>query len=294
MTYTSLSASPKYEQARRLIAEADHLLIGAGAGLTTAAGLRYDGEEFEREFRPWIERYGFTDLYTSGFHPFATDEERWAYWARHIWFARYRVGALPLYEELRRQVEGRDYFIITTNVDAQFLKAGFDARRLFYTQGDYAYFQDAMGEEQKLYYNESHVRRMMAATTSDLRIPTEMIPRDPANGHKMAVNLRSDSTFVEDDNWREMCARYETFVGRARRGGNLVLLEFGVGFNTPVIIRYPFEQMATLFDRAALIRFNRHHPQLTVGSPDRYICFQEEVDAALLRAVFGEGEYSRP
>lgn len=289
MTYTNLSASPKCEQARQIISQADHILIGAGAGLTTAAGLRYDGEEFEREFRPWIERYGFTDLYTSGFYPFGTDEERWAYWARHIWFARYRVGALPLYEELRRLVEGRDYFVITTNVDAQFLKAGFDPERLFYTQGDYAFLQDATGEDRKLYYNEEIVRRMMAATTSDLRIPTEMIPLNPANGHKLTMNLRSDSTFVEDDNWREMCLRYETFVGRAGRSGGLVLLEFGVGFNTPVIIRYPFEQMATLFDRSALIRFNPGHPQLTVGSPDRYICFQEEIDARLLRAIMGRG-----
>lgn len=289
MTYTNLSASPKCEQARQIISQADHILIGAGAGLTTAAGLRYDGEDFEREFRPWIERYGFTDLYTSGFYPFGTDEERWAYWARHIWFARYRVGALPLYEELRRLVEGRDYFVITTNVDAQFLKAGFDPERLFYTQGDYAFLQDATGEDRKLYYNEEIVRRMMAATTSDLRIPTEMIPLDPSNGHKMTMNLRSDSTFVEDDNWREMCLRYETFVGRAGRSGGLVLLEFGVGFNTPVIIRYPFEQMATLFDRSALVRFNPGHPQLAVGSPDRYICFQEEIDARLLRATMGRG-----
>lgn len=288
MTYTNLSASPKCELARQAISQADRILIGAGSGLTTAAGLRYDGAEFEREFRPWIEHYGFTDLYTSGFHHFASDEERWAYWARHIWFARYRVGALPLYEELRRLMEGRDYFVITTNVDAQFLKAGFDPERLFYTQGDYAYLQDAMGEDRRLYYNEDIVRRMMAATTSDLRIPTEMIPRDPENGHKMTTNLRCDSAFVEDDNWREMCLRYETFVGHAGRSGGLALLEFGVGLNTPVIIRYPFEQMATLFARSALIRFNRDHPRLTVGSPDRYICFQENIDSQLLRAIMGD------
>lgn len=274
----------RLERARRLIADADHILIGAGAGLSAAAGIEYAGEDFKKNFRPWIERYGFTDLYSSGFYPFATEEEKWAYWARHIWFARYRIGGLPLYKELLRLVGDKDYFVITTNVDGQFLKSGFDPMRLFYTQGDYAYFQDATGEDRHLYYNEAKVRQMLAHTDGRLRLPASLIPHDPLNGHKMEVNLRCDDTFVEDDNWQGMCGRYRDFVSRAK-SGKLVMLEFGIGFNTPGIIRFPFEQMAMQFERSALIRFNKDYPQLSAGRPKQYICFREKLDTSLIRCL---------
>lgn len=273
----------RLETARQLIADADCIIIGAGSGLSAAAGLSYDGADFRREFSEWIKRYGFTDLYSSSFYPFATEEERWAYWARHIWFSRYRVGAAPLYRHLLGLVGGRDYFVITTNVDGQFLKAGFDPERLFYTQGDYAYLQDATGDDRHLYYNEAKVRQMLA-NTRDCRIPTSMVPHDPVNGHSMAVNLRCDDTFVEDDNWQAMCARYEAFVDRARVG-ELVLLEFGIGFNTPGIIRFPFERMAAEFAHTSLIRFNKAYPQLSAARPTRYVCFQEPLDEKLLSSL---------
>lgn len=293
MTYINLFAnrvkpikadlSQRIAEARGLIANADYVLIGAGSGLSTAAGLSYDGDDFRREFRPWINKYGITDLYSSSFYPFKTEEERWAYWAKHIWFARYRAGVAPLYKELLHLVSSKDYFVITTNVDGQFLKSGFDADRLFYTQGDYCYFQDATGDDKHLYYNEEKVMQMLQNTDEDLRIPTEMVPYDPVNGHQMNVNLRCDDTFVEDDNWHRMYHRYVDFVKKAA-GKKPVLLEFGVGFNTPVIIRYPFEQMAEE-SGAALIRFNRDYPQLTFGNPKKFICFQEALDAKLLRQL---------
>lgn len=284
--YNRAATAPakRIEEARRMVGEAECILIGAGAGLSTAAGLSYAGADFEREFRPWIERYGITDLYSSSFHTFATEEERWAYWARHIWFARYRPEALPLYRELLRMVEGRDYFVITTNTDGQFLKAGFEGQRLFYTQGDYAYLQDAEGEDKRLYYNEETVMQMLAHTSRDCRIPSAMVPHDPVNGHKMAVNLRCDDTFVEDEEWHRMCRRYEEFVGRTA-GRRLVMLEFGVGFNTPGIIRFPFEQMAAQFPHAALIRFNAHDPQLIAARPRRYVCFAENLDTSLIHKL---------
>lgn len=258
-----------------MIADADCILVGAGAGLSTAAGIRYDGEDFRREFRPWIERYGFTDLYSSGFYPFKTEEERWAYWARHIWFSRYRVQALPLYKSLLRLIAGKDYFVITTNVDGQFLKAGINPARLFYTQGDYAYLQDADGEDRQLYYNKEKVMQMLTHTR-DCRIPTSMIPHDPANGHAMSVNLRCDETFVEDASWHAMCSHYQDFVGKAA-SKKLLLLELGVGFNTPAIIRYPFELMAARFAHASLVRFNRDAPHATEVCPRRLISFKEDL-----------------
>ena len=199
-TVTSTSNySERKEWLSKQIAEADYVLIGAGAGLTTAAGIDYAGEDFRREFREWIDRYGITDLYSAGFYPFETDEERWAMWAKHIWFSRYRTGALPLYKKLLKMVDGKDYFVITTNVDGQFEMAGFDSDRIFATQGDYCYFQPASGSPKELYHNQEWVERALPAI-HDCRIPTELIPHTP-DGQPVSMNLRCDDTFVEDCHW---------------------------------------------------------------------------------------------
>ncbi len=256
------------------LAQADCVLIGAGAGLTTAAGIDYAGDDFRREFGEWIARYGFTDLYSAGFYPFKTDEERWAYWAKHIWFGRYRTGALPLYRQLLQKVAAKDYFVITTNVDGQFEMAGFDPQRIFATQGDYAFFQPASGSPAELYYNREWVERALPAI-HDCRLPSELIPHTP-EGQPVSMNLRCDDMFVEDARWHQQARRYSDFV-RAASGRKLLLLEFGVGFNTPVIIRFPFEQMAAQFPDATLVRFNRDYPQLSTQGIPRFMAFTENV-----------------
>ena len=274
-TVTSTSSfSERVEWLKEQITNADRILIGAGAGLTTAAGIDYAGEDFRREFREWIDRYGLTDLYSAGFYPFETDEERWAYWAKHIWFGRYRTGALPLYKELLRWVADKDYFVITTNVDGQFEMAGFDPQRIFATQGDYCYFQPATGSPRELYHIHEWVERALPAI-KDCRIPTELIPRTP-DGQPVSMNLRCDDTFVEDNHWHQQARRYSDFVSVAS-DKRLLLLEFGVGFNTPVIIRFPFEQMAAQFPDTTLVRFNRDYPQLSTQHVDRYVAFTEDV-----------------
>lgn len=256
----------RIDHVRQLLREADGVLIGAGAGLSTAAGIRYDGEDFQREFRQWIDRYGITDLYSSGFYPFATEEEYWACWARHIWFCRYRPDGLPLYKALLRVVSGKDYFVFTTNVDAQFEKSGFDVDRIFACQGDYGLFQTESGRSTQLYPNEQMVRRMMAATV-DCRIPTDLIPRDTETGERLVPNLRVDDHFVEDDHWYQQAERYQQFVEQ-HRDGRLVLLELGVGFNTPGIIRFPFEKMAATYPHTALVRFNQQAEPMVAGIKD--------------------------
>ena len=256
----------RIDHVRQLLHEADGVLIGAGAGLSTAAGIRYDGKDFQREFRQWIDRYGITDLYSSGFYPFATEEEYWACWARHIWFCRYRPEGLPLYKALLRVVSGKDYFVFTTNVDAQFEKSGFDVDRIFACQGDYGLFQTESGQSTKLYPNEQMVRRMMAATV-DCRIPTDLIPRDAETGERLVPNLRVDDHFVEDDHWYQQAERYRQFVEQ-HHDGRLVLLELGVGFNTPGIIRFPFEKMAATFPHTTLVRFNQQAEPMIAGIKD--------------------------
>ena len=262
----------KIQQLRQLIADADYVLIGAGAGLSAAAGLDYAGEDFRREFREWINCYGITDLYSASFYPFGTEEERWACWAKHIWFARYRPEALPLYRQLFDIVKEKNYFVITTNVDGQFEKAGFDTDRIFATQGDYACFQPASGNPKELYYNQDWVNQVLPLI-QDCSIPTELIPHTP-DGKPVSMNLRCDDTFVEDEHWHHQAHRYQSFVEKASTK-RLLLLEFGVGFNTPVIIRFPFERMAARFPQTTLVRFNRDYPQLTTEGVNRFISFTE-------------------
>ena len=273
-----MSVMDKIQPLQRLISDADYVLIGAGAGLSAAAGLDYGGADFRREFGEWISRYGITELYSSSFYPFKTEEERWAYWAKHIWFARYRSGATPLYRQLYRLVRDKTHFVITTNVDGQFEKAGFSADRIFATQGDYAYFQPQSGSPKELYNNQEWVERALP-TIKDCRIPTELVPHSPA-GKPVAVNLRCDDTFVEDDHWHRQAACYQQFIQKAY-DKRLLLLEFGVGFNTPVIIRFPFERMAAEFPETTLVRFNRDYPQLTTEGVSNYLAVTEDLNEVM-------------
>ncbi len=275
MTSTN-NLSERIAHVRRLIDDADYILIGAGAGLSAAAGLDYGGKEFEQEFQPWIERYGITDLYSSSFYPFKTEEERWAYWAKHIWFSRFRPEGAKLYRNILRIIGGKEYFVITTNVDAQFEKSGFAKEKIFATQGDYAYLQAKSGQSQTLFYNELWVKRALAATV-DCKIPTELIPLHPQTGELMSPNLRCDDTFVEDEQWHRQAEAYHDFVEKAWNS-KLLLLEFGVGFNTPSIIRFPFEQMAASNPNVSLVRFNRDYPQVIQENIHHFTYFTEELN----------------
>lgn len=280
MTFTN-SLSERIAHVGRLIADADYILIGAGAGLSAAAGLDYAGKEFEREFQPWIDQYGITDLYSSSFYPFKTEEERWAYWAKHIWFSRFRMGGTELYHNILQLIKGKEYFVITTNVDAQFEKSEFAKEKIFATQGDYAYLQARNGSTKTLVYNESWVKQALAATI-DCKVPTELIPHHPLTGELMSPNLRCDDTFVEDERWHRQKEAYHEFVGKAW-DHKLLLLEFGVGFNTPSIIRFPFEQMAASNSNISLVRFNRDYPQLMQENVFNFTCFTEELGVVVKR-----------
>ena len=247
------------QKAEEAIAGAEYILIGAGAGLSTAAGIHYSGPEFEVAFKDMIARYGFTDLYTSSFYPFRMEEEKWAYWSRHIDYARSAPDAKPLYKHLLGMVRDKDYFVITTNVDGQFVKAGFNPDKVFEVQGDYGLMQCAKACHPKRYGNESLVKRMVARQ-KDCRVPPDLVPVCPVCGGPMEVNVRKDGHFVEDERWHLQAQRYYDFV-RTACGKKLVMLEYGVGFNTPVIIRYPFERMAAEFPQTSLIRINKDYPE---------------------------------
>lgn len=268
----------RLDKAKKVIDEADYILIGAGAGLSTAAGIEYSGERFERYFSDYIDEYGFTDMYSSGFYPFKTSEERWAYWARHVFANRYDVGKTQVYEKLLKLVENKDYFVLTTNVEHQFWINGFEDERIFATQGDYGLLQCAKACHDKLYPNENHVREWLK-NTENFRIPSELIPKCPVCGEEMDLNLRKDNYFVEDEKWHQMNHNYTEFLNKCE--GNVVLMEFGVGYNTPGIIRYPFEQMVYNNENITLLRFNKDYPQAIPENKDRTISFDESIEEIL-------------
>lgn len=220
---------------------ADAVVIGAGSGLSTSAGFTYTGERFQRYFGDFIAKYGFRDMYSGGFYPFASLEEHWAYWSRYIYVNRYLDAPKPVYQELLRLVQDKNYFVLTTNVDHCFQRAGFEKRRLFYTQGDYGLWQCSKPCHQKTYDNETVVRKMLVEQ-KNMKIPSGLIPYCPACGAPMSMNLRADDTFVEDEGWHAAAQRYAEFL-RRHEGQHILFLELGVGGNTPVIIKYPFWRM---------------------------------------------------
>ena len=226
------NSSAQLERLREALNHADAVVIGAGSGLSTAAGFTYDGERMERYFSVFAAKYGFRDMYSGGFYPFPTPEEHWAYWSRYICINRYLDAPKPVYDDLLALVKEKDYFVLTTNVDHCFQKAGFDKKRLFYTQGDYGLFQCSGPCCRETFDNEAVIREMVARQ-ADMRVPMELLPVCPHCGRPMTTNLRADDKFVEDEGWHAAAERYENFL-RTRGEQRLLFLELGVGYNTPV------------------------------------------------------------
>lgn len=261
------------------IKESDAIVVGAGAGLSTAAGLTYGGERFQRYFADFIEARKFTDMYSAGFYPFETSEERWAYWSRHIWYNRYVDAPKDTYDKLLRLLEGKEYFVLTTNVDHRFQLAGFPKERLFYTQGDYGLWQCSVPCHAGTYDNYETVKRMMEEQR-DMRAPSELVPRCPRCGAEMSMNLRADNTFVEDVGWHDAARRYRNFA-EACCQGKVLYLELGVGMNTPVIIKYPFWQSTLANHQATYACVNYGEAHAPVQIRDRSIVINDDIDAVL-------------
>lgn len=261
------------------IKTADTVLIGAGAGLSTSAGLTYSGERFMKYFSDFHQKYGINDIYSGGFYPYDTLEEYWAWWARHIYYNRYDTDAGKAYCDLLRLVEDKNYFVLTTNVDHQFQLAGFDKQRLFYTQGDYGLWQCSKPCHQKTYDNEETVRKMLVQQ-KDMRIPTELIPHCPKCGRPMTMNLRCDDTFVQDEGWYAAANRYQDFI-RRYRNSHILFLELGVGMNTPVIIKYPFWQMASENPNAVYCSINLSESICPAEIKAQSFCISNDISSVL-------------
>lgn len=273
------SYSNNIERLKREINSADAILIGAGAGMSTAAGLTYSGVRFMKYFSDFHEKYGITDIYSGGFYPFECPEEYWAWWSRHIYYNRYGVEVGKAYLDLLEIIKNKNYFVITTNVDHQFQRAGFDKSRLFYTQGDYGLWQCSVPCHKATYDNRETVEKMIAEQ-KNMRISAELLPYCPKCGKPMTMNLRSDNTFVEDEGWHAAAKRYENFVN-THKDGRILLIELGVGGNTPVIIKYPFLQLTAHNKNAvyACINFGEAFSLDTIEKQS--ICIDEDISKVL-------------
>ncbi len=286
----------KTERLWRALEQAEAVVIGAGAGFSTAAGLTYTGERFYKYFQDFIDKYGFRDMYSGGFYPFETLNEHWAYWSRYIYVNRYMGPPKPVYQKLYELIKDKDYFVLTTNVDHCFQKAGFDKARLYYMQGDYGLFQCSGPCHDKTYDNREKVRAMVEAqglrAASDgglyvpegialsMEVPDELVPYCPACGKPMSMNLRADDTFVQDEGWYLAAKRYEAFLEKCM-DKRTVFLELGVGYNTPGIIKYPFWRMTAENPRAVYVCINLGEACAPEEIRDRSICINADIGKVL-------------
>lgn len=264
---------------REALEKADAVVVGAGAGLSTSAGFTYSGDRFRRYFADFEKKYGFHDMYSGGFYPYSSPEEFWAYWSRYIFINRYTDAPKPVYGNLLALVRDKNYFVITTNVDHCFQKAGFDKKRLFYTQGDYGLFQCSEPCSQETFDNENMIRQMMEQQ-KDMRIPSELLPVCPHCGRPMTMNLRSNDKFVEDEGWHRAAERYENFL-RTRENQRILFLELGVGYNTPVIIKYPFWRMTAQNKAATYACINYGEAVCPTEIEKQSICIDEDISKVL-------------
>ena len=276
---STVSYSEQIDRLKNEIENANAIVVGAGAGMSTSAGFTYDGERFERYFADFREKYGFTDMYSGGFYPYDSLEEYWAWWSKHIYINRYDIEVGAPYADLLGLVQDKDYFVLTTNVDHQFQKAGFDKKRLFYTQGDYGLWQCSKACHNITYDNEEAVRHMVAEQKG-LKIPSELIPKCPVCGAPMTMNLRCDNSFVQDDGWYAAANRYEDFI-RRHKGMHILFLELGVGENTPVIIKYPFWKMTAQNRHATYACINYGEAVAPREIAKQAICMNADISAVL-------------
>ena len=290
------NCSAQIDRLKKALYDADAVVIGAGAGLSTSAGFAYTGERFERYFHDFGTKYSFTDMYSGGFYPYQTLEEHWAYWSRYIYINRYMNAPKPVYEKLYELVKDKDYFVLTTNVDHCFQKADFDKHRLFYTQGDYGLFQCSRPCHQNTYDNENMIREMVEAqgyvigtdgtlilpdgTSPNMSVPTELVPLCPKCGKPMSMNLRADDTFVEDEGWHRAAGRYSDFL-RRHKNMKVLFLELAVGYNTPTIVKYSFWRMVHDWKDATYACLNYGEAYAPDEIKKRSICINGDIGEIL-------------
>lgn len=270
-------------QLKEEIENSEYILIGAGAGLSTSAGFLYDGKRFEDNFKDYIKKYGFTDMYSAGFYNFPTLEEYWAYFSLYVYINRYDIEENETYLNLYNIVKNKNYFVITTNVDGRFADSKFDKDKIFTVQGDFSLFQCSKPCRQETFYNEKYIREMIKYK-KEMKIPTELIPKCPYCGRNMSMNLRADSTFVQDKNWDKQKSKYENFLKNSDNS-KILFLELGVGFNTPSIIKYNFWRMTLNNNKSVYASINLGECYSASDIEERSICIDADISEVLKKLI---------
>ncbi len=264
------------ERLSEAIQTADAIIVGAGSGLSTSAGFDYGGERLKKYFGDFVEKYGMRDMYTGCFADFENREERWAYWSRWAWIHRYNPLPKDTLEVLHQLLEEKDYFVLTTNIDHTFQRAGFEKEKLCYTQGDFGLFQCSRPCHYDTYDNYE-ILKAMHEQEKDMKVPTELIPHCPKCGAEMDFNLYWDDTFVRDEGWHIAHDRYEKYLYHHRHG-KILYLELGVGFNSPGVIKIPFWQMAAENEDAIFASVNLSNPCYPQMLGNRAIVISHDID----------------
>ncbi|MGN0267042.1 MAG: SIR2 family NAD-dependent protein deacylase [Lachnospiraceae bacterium] len=261
------------------IRKADAVIVGAGSGLSTSAGYDFGGERLKKHFGDFVEKYGMTNMYTGCFANFASREERWAYWSRWAWINRYEPIPKDTHKKLLQLLAGKDYFVLTTNIDHTFQRSGFPKERLCYTQGDFGLFQCSKPCHTDTYDNKE-VLQQMQAQEQNMRIPTELIPLCPRCGAEMDFNLFWDDTFVRDKGWHIAHNRYIYYLEQHQKG-KILYLELGVGFNSPGVIKMPFWNMAAQNPDSVFASVNLTLPCYPLTLQKRSIVLQADIDRVI-------------
>lgn len=286
--FQSTSYDEQIKQAAEMIREAEYCLIGAGAGLSAASGAQYGGKFFEDNFGDFQKKYGkgpyMQDMYSAGFYPYPDEESYWGYWSKQAMKAGIEADHTMLHKVILDMLQGKQSFVLSTNADGQFTKAGLSEDKIFCTQGDYFHIQCARGCHQKT-YDAVTLFRQMDQTRKDCRIPSDMVPKCPVCGGRMNMNLRCDQYFVEDEAWHQAESRFSDFLQSmteaAKDGKRVVLLELGVGFNTPTIIRFPFEKLMREYDNINMIRLNLNEAVVPLSFGNRIVGINEDMEKSI-------------
>lgn len=282
------SYEDKINNVVKKIEDADAIVIGIGAGMTASGGINYIDQKTVKELFPEYYNLGFKSIMEiqSAFWKLSEENKLsyWGYWSRHIDKIRYKTELLAPYKNLVKIISNKNYFICTTNADGQTQKSGFDKDKIFAPQGNYDVFQCIVPcSRDEVYSNESMVKDMVASINENNQIDEKFIPKCPKCGNYLIPNLRCDDKFVENPHMYNL-DQYRNFIMN-NIDKNIVFIELGVGFNSPGIIRFPFEQITYSSPNATLIRINKGMAMVPKEIESKSICIDDDINEVLMQIL---------
>ena len=275
----------RIKQGKELIDEADAIVVGIGSGLSAAGGLNFTNEDLVKQFYPEYYELGFKCIFDIISLYWSMDrcspEQFWSFWARHIKEIRFDPPVTKPYEDLAKILKNKNYFVINTNVDGQYEKSDLDKERVFAPQGNYSLLQCSLPCSNDVYDDKEIIERMVKNMPDKFHIRTEDVPKCPHCGRFLIPNLRSGANFVEKPHIKKR-KEYQKFIeDNVKDDKKIVFLEIGVGFNSPGVIRTPFNYMTYEIPNAKLIRINLNDPNVPHEIKSKTIIIQDDIKKVL-------------